>query len=84
LIKYSLITHELAGLDGLKVDCSGNVFAAGLGGIHVFAPDGTHLGSIEMNRGISNVAWGDDGSVLYITAGSALYRIKALTHGIGF
>lgn len=69
--------------DGLKVDRSGNVFATGPGGIHVFAPDGTHLGSIKVDD-VTNLAWGDDGSVLYITTGSAVYRIQTHTKGIGF
>ncbi len=32
----------------------------------------------------SNVAWGDDGSVLYVTADTALYRIRLGTRGLGF
>lgn len=72
------------GPDGMKVDRDGNLFAARPGGISVFAPDGTHLGSIEIGGPTSNVAWGDDGSVLYITAGSALYRVKLSTTGAGF
>jgi gluconolactonase len=70
--------------DGTKVDKDGNLFAAGPGGIHVFAPDGTHLGSIETGVATSNAAWGDDGSVLYITASTAIYRIKLSTKGVGF
>jgi gluconolactonase len=77
--------REKRGLrDGLKVDYSGNVFATGPGGIHVFASDGTHLGSIEVDGGASNVGWGDDGSVLYVTSGPRVYRIQTLTKGIGF
>jgi gluconolactonase len=67
--------------DGLKTDLAGNVFASGPGGIHVFAPDGTHLGSIEVAEPATNVAWGDDGSVLYITSSTALYRIQTLVRG---
>jgi hypothetical protein len=48
--------------DGMKVDTEGNLFAAGPGGVHVFAPDGTHLGSLELDVPTSNVAWGGDGS----------------------
>ena len=70
--------------DGMKADREGNLFAAGPGGLHVFAPDGTHLGSIEMAAPTSNVAWGDDGSVLYITADTAIYRLKVTTKGVGF
>jgi gluconolactonase len=69
--------------DGLKVDRSGNIFATGPGGIHVFAPDGKHLGSIKVQEA-TNLAWGDDGSMLYITSKRALYRVRTLTRGSGF
>lgn len=69
--------------DGLKVDRSGNIFATGPGGIHVFAPDGAHLGSIKV-QDATNLAWGDDGSMLYITGKTTLYRIRTLTSGHGF
>jgi gluconolactonase len=68
-------------LGGMKVDREGHLFAAGPGGIHVFAPDGTHLGSIELDAVVSNVGWGGDGSVLYITASTAIYRIRLSTKG---
>lgn len=67
--------------DGLKVDRSGNLFAAGPGGVYVFAPNGTHLGTLETGVPTSNVAWGEDGSILYVTASTRVYRIKLLTKG---
>lgn len=67
--------------DGMKVDRQGNLFAAGPGGVHVFAPDGTHLGSLLTGVATSNCAWGGDGSVLYVTAGTAVYRIRTGTRG---
>jgi len=70
--------------DGMKVDREGNLFAAGPGGLYVFAPDGTHLGSFELGVPTANCAWGDDGSVLYVTADTALYRIQLRTKGNGF
>lgn len=70
--------------DGMKVDREGHLFAAGPGGVHIFTPDGTHLGSIEMPVPTSNVTWGNDGSVLYITADTAIYRIRLSTTGAGF
>ena len=72
------------GPDGFKIDKQGNLFGARPGGISVFAPDGTHLGSIETGVPMSNVSWGEDGSVLYITGGTALYRIELTTKGTGF
>ena len=67
--------------DGMKVDRQGNLFCTGPGGIHVFASDGKHLGSIETGVPTSNCAWGNDGSVLYMTANTAIYRVKMNTRG---
>jgi gluconolactonase len=67
------------GPDGLKVDRNGNVFGARPGGINIFAPDGTLLGMIETGLPVSNCAWGDDGRTLYVTGGTALYRIRVRT-----
>ena len=43
--------RKLPGLpDGMKVDKDGNLFATGPGGVLVFAPDGTHLGTLADRR----------------------------------
>ncbi|HVK09108.1 MAG TPA: SMP-30/gluconolactonase/LRE family protein [Gemmataceae bacterium] len=70
--------------DGLKADAGGNLFAAGPGGLHVFTPDGTHLGLIDFGAVVSNCAWGEDGTVLYVTAGTTVYRMKLTTKGAGW
>jgi gluconolactonase len=73
--------------DGLDVDESGNLFAAGPGGIHVIARDGTHLGSFEIDVPAANSAWGEDvegGSYLYIAADTAIYRVRTTTRGPAF
>ncbi len=68
--------------DGLKTDLAGNLFAAGPGGVYVFAPDGTHLGTIRTSVATSNCAFGDeDGATLYITADHAVLRVRLATHG---
>ena len=67
--------------DGLKVDEQGNLWATAPGGIWILAPDGTHLGTIETGVPTANVAWGDDGSTLYITADTAVWRVKTRTRG---
>jgi gluconolactonase len=73
---------ELKGLpDGIKVDQQGNVFTTGPGGVHVLAPDGTHLGRISLPVPVANLAWGDDGSTLYLTASNYLCRIRTKTKG---
>jgi gluconolactonase len=70
--------------DGIKVDREGYVFAAGPGGVYIFAPDGEHLGTIETGVPTANLAFGGDGSMLYITAETTLYRISLQTVGAGF
>ena len=70
--------------DGLEVDGQGNLFAAGPGGIHVFAPDGTRLGRLETGVKTGNLTWGGDGSVLYIAANHWILRLRTTTRGKGF
>jgi len=70
--------------DGMKVDQKGNIFATGPGGVLVFAPDGTHLGTLATGVPTANCAFGDDGSTLYITADKQLVRVKTTTKGLGF
>lgn len=77
--------RKLPGLpDGLKVDQRGNLFATGPGGVLIYAPDGTHLGTFAMGVPTANCAFGDDGSTLYITADSYLARVRLSTKGVGF
>jgi gluconolactonase len=68
--------------DGLKVDQHGNVFATGPGGVLVYAPDGTLLGRILTGVPTANVAWGEDGSTLFVTANHRVLRLKTRTKGV--
>lgn len=70
--------------DGMTIDREGNLFATGPGGVNVFAPDGTFLGRINPGEATANCSFGDDGSVLYITADMYLCRIRTSTKGLGF
>jgi gluconolactonase len=67
--------------DGLKVDRNGNLFATGPGGVYVITPMGELLGRIHTGKPTANCAWGDDGSVLYMTVDDCLCRIKTKTRG---
>jgi gluconolactonase len=67
--------------DGMKVDLKGNLWASGPGGILIITPEGRHLGTLNTGEATANCAWGNDGSVLYITADMYLCRIKTLTKG---
>ena len=80
---YDVNDQTAAGAaDGMKVDRAGNLFATGPGGVWIIAPDGTHLGTISTGEVTANVAWGDDGRTLYMTASTGLYRIRLSTEGV--
>jgi gluconolactonase len=69
--------------DGMKVDKNGYIYAGAPGGIFVINPkDGKLLGTFEFDVPTANCNWGEDGSVLYITSNTAIYRIKLNTKGI--
>ena len=80
----SLTKTQKGAPDGMKIDRNGNLFAAGPGGVYVIAPDGTHLGTIQTGVPTGNVAWGEDGSSLFITSSHNVYRLKLTTKGAGF
>ena len=70
--------------DGMKIDRSGNLFATGPGGVHIFSPDGKRLGRVDTGQRTANCNWGEDGSTLYITADSYLCRLRTKTKGVGW
>ncbi|WP_165067283.1 SMP-30/gluconolactonase/LRE family protein [Marisediminicola senii] len=62
--------------DGLRVDTAGNVWTSSHRGVEVFSPAGDQLLYIEVPERVSNLCFGgDDGTDLYITASTSLYRI---------
>jgi gluconolactonase len=67
--------------DGMKVDVKGNIFCTGPGGVWVCRADGTLLGRIILPELPANVGWGEDGSVLFATARTSVYRIQTKTRG---
>jgi len=67
--------------DGLKVDQHGNVFCTGPGGVWVCRPTGALLGRILLPELPANLAWGEDGSVLFLTARTSVYRLPTTTRG---
>ena len=69
--------------DGMKVDKNGNLYCTGPGGVWIFSPEGTHLGTIKPPEIPANCAWGgSDGKTLYLTARTGLYRIRLEAEGV--
>ena len=68
--------------DGMKVDEQGNLYATGPGGIWIVRPEGELLGIVETPETAQNLTWGGDGwSMLFVTAGTSVYRLQTLARG---
>jgi gluconolactonase len=69
-------------VDGMKLDERGNVYVTGPDGVWIFAPDGEHLGVIEVPESTGNLNWGEDGwTSLFIPASTSVYRVRMKVAG---
>ena len=75
------LTEDDEALDGMKVDKQGNLFVSAPGGLWILSPQGKLLGKIVTPERPANMAWGDDGKTLYLTAHSSLYKLRVNTGG---
>ena len=71
-----LIGKEVGFPDGIKVDDKGNIFTAGPGGLWIFNSDFKLIGKIKPGEWVSNCAFNEDFSTLYITADNTLLRVQ--------
>ncbi len=67
--------------DGMKLDREGRLYVCA-GSVQVFAADGAPLGVIDCPQSPANCAWGEDGSTLYITARTSVYRTRLEARGV--
>lgn len=75
------LTEDDEALDGMKVDKEGNLYVSAPGGLWILSAEGKLLGKIVTPERPANMAWGDDGKALYMTAHSSLYKIRVNTGG---
>jgi len=69
--------------DGMKVDAEGRVFCTGPGGIWVFLPDGSQLGTIRTPEVTANLAFGGaDLKTLFLTSSTSVYTLRVKTPGL--
>ncbi len=74
-------TADDEALDGMKVDKAGNLFVSAPEGLWILSPEGKILGKIVTPERPANMAWGDDGKTLYMTAHTSLYKLRVNTGG---
>jgi gluconolactonase len=69
--------------DGFAIDVAGNVFVSTSTGIEAFSPTGARWGVIAVPMQPANCAFGDaDHRTLYITARTAVYRVRLAHPGL--
>lgn len=74
-------TEDEEALDGLKIDKEGNLFVSAPGGVYIVSNEGKLLGKIVTPERPANMAWGDDGKTLYLTAHTSVYKLRVNTGG---
>ena len=62
--------------DGLRVDGSGRIWCSAADGVHVYTPEGEHLGHLPVPEVVANLCFGgEDGRDLYIAATTSIYHL---------
>lgn len=68
--------------DGMKCDEHGNIWVTGPGGVWVVAPDGEHLGTVEVPEHTGNLNWGGPNwDWLYVPSSTSVYRFQCKVGG---
>lgn len=66
--------------DGFRVDVAGRIWTSASAGVEVYDPDGTLLVRVDLPETVSNLCFGGpDGTDLFITATTSLYRLRTAT-----
>ena len=76
-VERIMATRESGRPDGIKADVKGNVYFGGPGGLWIVSPEGKHLGTILIDGGHTNLAFGDaDYKSIYLTSTNGLLRVR--------
>ena len=82
---WKLTQAKGGGLDGMKCDTHGNIFATGPGGVCVIAPDGALLGRFLTGDRTANLCFGGaDGQTLFVCVNHRIGMVRTTTKGIGW
>jgi gluconolactonase len=80
--KYQGLPTPESHADGIAVDSQGRVYVGIATGVQVFSPKGDALGVIPTSQRPQNLAFaGPDKKTLYLTGGSAMFKVQMLAQG---
>ena len=69
-------------VDGMCVDCAGNVYAGTSNGVEVFSPDGMPIGIVPTGESSNCTFGGADRKTLYVTSRSVLKTVTLAVPGL--
>ncbi len=64
--------------DGLKVNSQGLLFATGPGGLLILTGEGKHLGTLHTGSPVSNCAFNEDESILFMTSDAMIVKVDLM------
>ncbi|MEI7985159.1 MAG: SMP-30/gluconolactonase/LRE family protein [Armatimonadota bacterium] len=78
----ALWTVSAPGADGIRVDVTGNIWAACADGVRVYGTDGKLLQTIKFPEQPANLCFGEDGKTLFVTARKGVYYVRVNVKGV--
>ena len=69
-------------VDGMCVDCAGNVYAGTSGGVEVYSPAGAYLGLVPTGESSNCTFGGADRKTMYVTSRSVLKYVTLAVPGL--
>jgi gluconolactonase len=76
------VTTTAGEVDGMAVDCAGNVYVGTADGVEVYSPAGTYIGKVPTGAS-SNATFGDaDRKTLYVASRNVLKAVRLAVPGL--
>ena len=69
-------------VDGMCVDCAGNVYAGTSGGVEVYSPAGAYLGLVPTGESSNCTFGGADRKTMYVTSRAQLKYVTLAVPGL--
>ena len=69
-------------VDGMCVDCAGNVYAGTSGGVEVYSPAGAYIGLVPTGESSNCTFGGADRKTMYVTSRAQLKYVTLAVPGL--
>ena len=69
-------------VDGMCLDCAGNVYAGTSGGVEVYSPTGSYIGTVNTGESSNCTFGGADRKTMYVTSRSVLKYVTLAVPGL--